>query len=72
MTTRIHTFTFVIHTCAVHKYSVATCSTCDSVWLEADAFLPLLPTFDSQPPAVGQRSHPSTWGSGVDVFTDLV
>ena len=47
--------------------SIATCSTCDAVWLGADAFLPLLPTFDGQSPAVGQRSPPSTWGPGVDV-----
>jgi hypothetical protein len=49
--------------------SIATCSPCDAVWLDADAFLPLLPTFDSQSLTAGQRSPPSTWGAGVDVFT---
>ena len=47
--------------------SIATCSTCDAVWFGADAFLPLLPTFDGQSPAVGQRSPPSTWEPGIDV-----
>ena len=50
--------------------SIATCSTCGSVWLGVDAFLPLLPTFDSQSPAVGQRSPPSTRGAGFDVLHD--
>jgi len=49
--------------------SIATRSTCDAVWLGADAFLPLLPTIETRSPAVGQRSPPSTWGPGVDVFT---
>ena len=55
--------------------SIATRSTCDAVWLGADAFLPLLPTacpelvegFDDQSHAVGQRFSPSTWGPGVDI-----
>ena len=47
--------------------SIATSSTCDAVWLGADAFLPLLPTFDSQSHAVGQRSPTSTWEPGIDV-----
>jgi hypothetical protein len=33
--------------------SITTCSTCDAVWFGADAFLPLLPTIDSQSHAVG-------------------
>jgi hypothetical protein len=33
--------------------SIATCSTCGAVWFGADAFLPLLPTIDSQSHAVG-------------------
>jgi len=52
--------------------SIVTRSTCDAVWLGDDAFLPLLPTIDDQSHAVGQRSPPSTWGLGVDVFTILV
>jgi len=48
--------------------SIATCSTCDAVWLGADAFLPLLLTIDDQSHAIGERSYPSTWGPGVDVF----
>ena len=51
--------------------SIATYSTCDSVWLGDDAFLPLLPTFDDQSPAVGQRSLPSTWEAGVDVSHEM-
>jgi hypothetical protein len=47
--------------------SIATYSTCDSVWLGDDAFLPLLLTFDDQSPATGQRSLPSTREVGVDV-----
>ena len=52
-------------------FTIATCSTCDSVWLGADAFLPLLPTIDDQSHAVGQRLLPSTWEMGVDVLHDL-
>ena len=48
--------------------SIATCSTCDSVWLGDDAFLPLLLTIDDQSHAIGQRSLPSTWEVGVDVL----
>jgi hypothetical protein len=48
--------------------SIATCSTCGSVWLGADAFLPLLLTVDDQSLAIGQRSLPSTWGPGVDAL----
>jgi hypothetical protein len=50
--------------------SIATCSTCDSVWLGDDAFLPLLLTIDDQSHAIGQRSPPSTWGLGIDVLHD--
>jgi hypothetical protein len=46
--------------------SIATCSTCDAVWFDADAFPPLLPTFDCQSLAAGQRSPPSTWEPGVE------
>jgi hypothetical protein len=48
--------------------SIATYSTCDSVWLGVDAFLPLLLTIDDQSHAIGQRSLPSTWEVGVDVL----
>jgi len=51
--------------------SIATYSTCDSVWLGDDAFLPLLLTFDDQSPATGQRSLPSTWEVGVDVSHEM-
>jgi len=51
--------------------SIATCSTCDSVWLGDDAFLPLLPTFDDRSPAVGQRSLPSTREAVVDVSHEM-
>ncbi len=48
--------------------SIATCSTCDAVYLGDDAFLPLLLTIDDQSHAIGQRSLPSTWEVGVDVL----
>jgi len=51
--------------------SIVTRSTCDSVWLGADAFLPLLLTIDDQSHATGQRFPSSTWGPGVDVLHDL-
>jgi hypothetical protein len=51
--------------------SIVTRSTCGSVWLGVDAFLPLLPSIDDQSHAVGQRSPPSTWGLGVDVSHSL-